>query len=364
MDLPDLDSDDLDDPELADRLLEMGYRIEDVNLEQYTNGSDETDDDVIEAQVTFDEMLAVLGDPQHVLTVPYLRAFSDLTGDQLAQLQAHWPTVPPARRVAILEHLLDNATGDWSIDGHSLAQFALNDSLGAVRSLALEILAEECPLNLIPLILDRLVHDGEVRVRAAAAHALGQFMSMQEMEVLSEQEGQPVQDALMQATRHDASLEVQRRALESLGYIDHPGVQALIQRACEHSDSAMQASALQAIAHSLNPKRWRAYVTEQLSSGDPAVVFQAIYAAGELQLKQAESELLTLLLSNDVELRDAAVWALGEIAGPRAEQALMAMQQTYPDDDNLQELIDDALANIQLENSLDIDDSLHWSNPI
>ncbi len=189
-------------------------------------------------------------------------------------------------------------------------------------------------------------------------------MYLQELGKLPEGHTQPVENALIQAVDSDDDLNVQRRAVESLGFIDRENVQTIIRRAYRHNTPEIRTGALQAMARSLNADLWHDYVVDELDSDTPAIAFQAIYAAGELQLQDALPTLLTLLLSEDIELRDAAVWALGEIGGSRTMHALQALQNAQPDNNELQELIGDALANIQLEGLLDIDDTLHWSNPI
>lgn len=345
---------DLDDLELSEFDLDDGFEIEDLS---------ELDHLTYEAgSMPFDEVIEALRSPDVLLSETWMQALSDLGPGELERLRNEWPSIGDARRVAIMQALDEFNSSNWAVDGRGAAEIGLDDPLSAVRSAALQVLVEDCPTSLVPRLLALLGSDDDENVRASAAATLGQFTYLTALEELPETIAHEVEQALLTANQDDASEEVVRSSLEALGYLDQPDVQARITRAYEDGDPALRASAVKAMARSLNRTRWSDTVVDELQSDDAAVCFQAIVAAGELQIEEAQEMLLEHLLDSDIELRDAAVWALGEIGGPRASQALEALQSTYPDDDNLLELIDDALANIQLESTLDIDDDLLWSS--
>lgn len=331
--------------------LPPGYHIESEDAPFF----DDEEIELLEIEsADWQETLAALPDPAYLLTPAYLRALSDLHTEQIEQLRNLWPTIAPDRRVAIVEHIFELSTIDWAVDGLTVATIALADDLGTVRATALDILAEDCPPRLAHQIITLFQTDPDPRVRASAASVLGQFIYHALMDELPEAQAAPVETALLTALRAEPPIPIRRRIIEAIGYIDRPDVQAHIQTAYDHGDPDLRASAMRAMGNSLNADRWQATVLAELNTATttPSVGFQAIYAAGELQLTAALDPLLLLLTTNDTELRDGAIWALSEIGGRRARRGLTALAEARPDDAELQALIDEALANMELSSQI------------
>lgn len=368
---PDFDDED-DDVRIARQLLAGADLSELDELDPYglppgyhIESEDEpfSDDEEIELleieSADWQETLVALPNPAYLLTPAYLRALSDLNIAQVEQLRDLWPTIAPDRRVAIVEHIFELSAVDWAVDGLTVAMIALSDDLGTVRATALDILAEDCPPRLASRVITLFQTDSDPRVRASAASVLGQFIYQAQMDELPEAQAAPVETALLTALRADPPIAIRRRIVEAVGYIDRPDVQAHIQTAYDHGDLDLRASAMRAMGNSLNPARWEASVLTELDNATdtPAVGFQAIYAAGELQLTAALDLLLPLLAADDTELRDGAIWALSEIGGNRARRGLETLAQARPDDEEIQARVDEALANMELSNSINYRDN-------
>jgi HEAT repeat protein len=185
-------------------------------------------------------------------------------------------------------------------------------------------------------------------VRAAAAEALGQFVLNGELGELEESIANEAEESLITILVSGSEpLDVQRRALESLAYSSRDEVAKQIRRAHSSNIIEMQASAIFAMGRTAD-NIWDEDVLEALGEDSEApLLYEAAKAAGELLLLSSVDRLIDLMLIDDREIRDAAIWSLGEIGGRTAQNALMNLVQTTEDED-LIEALEDAFANAQL----------------
>ena len=137
------------------------------------------------------------------------------------------------------------------------------------------------------------------------------------------------------------SIGVRRRAVESVAYACTPDVLAALEVAYYDEDERMRLSALVGMGRSCDP-RWESILLDELGSSLPAMRYEAALASGELSLHSAVSSLEDLLDDADNQVRDASIWALGQIGGARAREALLT---AFDDaDDDTRSAIEDALA--------------------
>jgi HEAT repeat protein len=186
-----------------------------------------------------------------------------------------------------------------------------------------------------------LLADPETEVRAAAAAALGRFVYLGEVEEISAQLLQEVEDRLLVAERGDGDEVVRRRSLESLGYSSRPEVPPLIEAAYRSGDERLMQSGLKAMARSANPA-WAASVLENLHQPAPGLRAEAARAAGELELRESADELIELTEDAIDEVRQAAIWSLAQIGGESASRALARLLEAVEDEDEAA-LLEDAL---------------------
>jgi hypothetical protein len=106
--------------------------------------------------------------------------------------------------------------------------------------------------------------------------------------------------------------------------------------------------------------RWQNIILTELQSDSTAMRYEAALAAGEMMLRPAVPVLAQLLEDADPEVREATVWALGQIGGQRAKDLLL---NAYDDaDEYMAGAIEDALAEqALLEGELDF--TLYAVNP-
>ncbi len=96
-----------------------------------------------------------------------------------------------------------------------------------------------------------------------------------------------------------------------------------------------------------------------LQSDDPEMRYEAARAAGELMIEDAIKHLRKLVLDDDREVKEVAIWSLGEIGGSEATRILqrLANDAENSDDEELIEAIEDALGSATMGNSLVLHDA-------
>lgn len=299
-------------------------------------------------QYSLDDALQAL---QHYTgrTVPsaIVYGLSGITRDEAADFSRVWGLIEAAHRRHIMRVLADTAEADFELDYTSVAQIALRDEDANVREAAIDALFASEDLETMDLLIACALHDPSIDVRAAALSALGPFILAGEFEEIDARAAARAQIAVLRCWENEhEDIDVRRRALEALAHSSREEVYPAIMEAFRHEDRRMRISALFAMGKSCD-ERWADIVLAELESSDPEIRYEAARAAGELELQDAVPTLKTLAFGDDVEIRDVAVWSLGEIGGREAKRALelLARDAEARNDEDLLEAVDDALAN-------------------
>jgi len=302
--------------------------------------------------VTMKELIEALLDVDQPLKPRYLYRFSDLEGLDLEELAKYWPQVPVWRRRAIMEDIETLGEADTLLSFEAFCRIGIGDSDATVRELAIRSLSEFDVIDMIPVFLDMMVNDGAVNVRAAAATALGKYVYMGEVDQIRPATLHEIEEQLLEVVRGNDSIDVRRRALESLGYSSRAEVPGLIEGAYKSGNRDWLVSALFAMGRSANPK-WAPWLTRMLDSDAAEVRAEAARAIGELELKKARPKLLRLLKDEDADVRMASVWSLSQIGGEGVQAALEALYEMSEDDDEA-EFIASALENLAFTDEMDL----------
>jgi hypothetical protein len=275
--------------------------------------------------VPFNIIIEALLDESKPFSPKYLHRLSDLEPADISSFSNAWPKVSTKRRQALLEDLEELHIADDLLCFEDVGRLSLKDSDPGVRKLAISILREYELVDLLPTFIHMADHDPDAEVRAAAAAALATYVYMGEVEDISPQKLERVEECLLKlATGSDTHL-VRRRAFAS-------------------SDTNWLITALFAMGRSAN-SRWKPQVMQMLSHQRPAVRAEAAGAAGELEIKTAVPKLLDLLEDVDIDVRMASIWALSQIGGPGVRPALEALLENTDDDEEARQL-DNALENL------------------
>jgi HEAT repeat protein len=270
---------------------------------------------------TFNEKLqaAGRGNPPAVSALTFL---DDLNSEDRATLREGWPTLPLERRRYIIKQLADIAETNIDMNFRHVFLVGLQDEDADVRVAAIEGLFEDESRLLLGRLLDILRRDPEDSVREAAASALGRFTYIAHCGDKLGEQGDKLRQTLLDSANDDTEeASVRRRAVESLGYFQgDPRVEKLIADAYE-SGGQQAESAVFAMGRSMDP-RWEQVVLDELESSRAAMRYEAARAAGEMTLADALPFLSRMIRDRDSEVKLMAIWALGQIGGKPATEAL------------------------------------------
>jgi HEAT repeat protein len=293
-----------------------------------------------------DQILRDLADPQKSIPFSRLYAFSDLARKQLAEFRETWDTLPTDSRQRIIRALAELAESSFEVNYDAIYRHCLTDADAEVRAIAIQGLWENEQVSLIGSFLNMLRTDPSPQVRAAAASALGRFVLAGELDKIEEViQNRIVTELMTTIYLVDESLEVRRRAIESIAYAPSPEIEEVLEQAYANEDALMRLSAVVGMGRSCET-RWASIILPELENESPAMRYEAAWASGELGLREAVPHLGRLIDDPDRQVSHASIWALGQIGGDQAKQVLRRAFQKA--DEDTQVALEDALAEAAL----------------
>lgn len=278
-----------------------------------------------------------------------LLGFSDLSTIELTMLESRWPRIAPALRASVVREAFDIGQEDFKLQFTRLFLFATNDDDPQVRQHAVAALGFEEDPQAAERLLDMLRDDLSDDVRGEAAKSLGPYVMLAEWEELSTSLAERLSHQLFEvAGDEDESWHVRRRAAESAAaFGPNDRVNQLVQRMYDEDEIGLRASALYAAGRG-NQRTWLPVAIEEFSNDDAEIRFEAARSAGMFGDVDALPGLSELARKDhDVDVRHAAIAAIGEIGGACANRILMRLAESAPESD--QEVIDDAMIEASLE---------------
>jgi len=276
---------------------------------------------------TVQELMQHLVGHTEAITGDDLFVLSDLSRQDAAFVRQDWPLITKEQRQSLVRSLVGFAAEniDWHL-GRFL-RIALEDKDETVRQHAIEGLWEETEADLLGPLIQLLYHDKSEQVRAAAAGALGAFVLAGELDELDASLAMRAEEALLAILHNDEEpIAIQARALESIAYSGETGIRQLIEDSYYSPDEELRVSSLVAMGRSADT-RWRGLARAELQNPSTRMREEAARACGELEAKKAEADLLELLDDDDQNVRLAAIFALGQIGGNKARDALRVLTQ-------------------------------------
>lgn len=273
------------------------------------------------------DVLQQLADEGRAVPGAGLKTLSNLSREDTASLAAAWPALSETRRRETVARLADLAEDNIELNFDTIFAFCLADRDPVVRRRAVQALWETEDRRLIAPLVDRLTEDDDELVRVAAAQALGRYVLLGAEDRLQPADQQRVEQALLDViAERSTSIDVRRRAIESLSVSPHSKVPGIIEEAYHSSDLVMRTSAVHAMGRTCDP-RWLPVVLEELKSEHPEMRYEAAAACGEMEAEEAVPDLLPLIEDEDTEVQTSAILALGQIGGPVARQVLQRLLQ-------------------------------------
>jgi len=269
---------------------------------------------------------------------------------------AAFDAYPLHQQRRLVRALVQLAEESFEVNFDAIFRQCLGNLDGEIRAAAIDGLWENQDISLTGPLVSMLRSDPSALVRAAAATALGRFVLAGELEQLDP----PIQarltaELLTAIHLKGESLEVRRRALESVAYTCAPEVLEALETAYYHEDEQMRLSAIVGMGRSCD-RRWTTIILDELESDWAAMRYEAALASGSLTLREAVPILTRLLDDADPQVRDAVIWSLGQVGGAQAKQALLVALEDA--DEDTAAALEEALAEQALSNG-DIDFALY-----
>jgi HEAT repeat protein len=300
---------------------------------------------------------------------------ADLEPEDFALFKEAWQTLPPTKRHWLLSILTDITESDYMMAFDDVARFALKDEAASVRAQAIELLWHDMSESFFETMM-QMAADENPLVRAAAVATLGRFIQAGELEEFNHELSRKAETLVADYYRdYKQDLEVRRRALEAISHCSHEAVSDMIREAYYSDDELMQISAVFAMGCTFD-EQWKDIVQAELDSEIPELRFEAVRAAGQLEMAEAVPELTEAAFDEDYEIQLMAIWSLGEIGTQEAQRVLNNVVEIAieKDDDELITAAEEALENAMLMKNaifpmfnlggdLDLDEYDDFDNP-
>jgi len=256
-----------------------------------------------------------------------------------------WDELNTERRMQIMRRLSELAEDNLELNFDTVFRYCLTDPDEDIRSLAIEGLWESEDNSLIDPLVTLLEEDESEKVQAAAAKALGKYAILAELGKLRNENKEKVQEGLLGAIDdRNKSPEVVRRVLESAAPLSMPDVQEAINDAYYSNDPGLMISAIYSMGKSCNSS-WMPVLIKEMENDDPEIRYEVAGACGELEDERAVPALIKLANEDDdIDVRMAAIQALGKIGSLSARECLKLCLESH--NDAVKEAAEEALQNI------------------
>jgi len=307
-------------------------------------------------ELDFEEVITALLDSDTTLNPRFLYRLTDLVDDELFQFKKIWPEITEWRRQALLEDLEVLFEADTLLSFESICRRAMDDTNPKIRFQALHSLLGYDVHDLIPEFIKILLEDEFEELRAIAAENLGKYIYLGEVDSLSKRTLGAIERVLLSVARGGDSALVRRKAVEALGYSSHKDVPGLIQKALNAEEPTWTSSALYAMGRSMD-ERWEPIVLKMLVHPIPEIRFEAIRAAGKLEIAKARPYLLKYLEDYDQDVQMAVVWSLSRIGGSGLKSLFENLLKDAEIETHIQ-IIEEALDYVIFNQSIDFTDGL------
>lgn len=295
------------------------------------------------------QTLAHLGDTSRQLQRKELRQLNDIGAEGQREFWTAWQRIEASRRREIAVALAELAEDNPEFDFRDVFKMILSDAEPDVRVAAVDGLWEDERLSTMRDLIPILNDDDSTEVRAATALALGRFAYRASCDELPQRAAVDLRAVLVAvAANLDLPDELRRRVVESAGYFEGDDVTGIIAQAYASGRRPLKESALVAMGHSLDA-RWLPVFEAELQSNEAPLRYEAARAGGELGPAATSllPRLLPLVDDNDLEVAQAAIWALGQIGGEAAQRTLKRLASSR--NAVLKQAAEDALSESQLD---------------
>ena len=314
---------------------------------------------------SIEEVISLLqqaeGENERVPAAVYY-GLSDIDDESMQVFEPVWQALSTDYKRKIVTELAEASEVNFDLNFDSLGYIALDDLDPGVRHSGIDLFWINESLSLLSRLIDLAENDESTEVRAAAISDIGRFILLGEYGDIPEQQAVRAQEVAMGLLNDAAEdVDVRRRALEAISNSSLDFVAEAIQEAYDSDEHLMRVSAVFAMGRSYD-QQWTETILREIRSDDPEIRYEAARAAGELEIEEAVTILGQIAVVDEREIKQVAIWSLGEIGGSQAMRLLTALAEDAEEaaDEDLKEAIEDAIGyagmvgsdiNVDFENS-------------
>jgi HEAT repeat protein len=320
---------------------------------------------MISKRLNFNQIVDSLLDDDAEFPVSYIMSLSDILPGDLASLKKSWTLISPARKALLMENVEVFHETRITSNFEEVATLALDDINSAARISGLRLFWDYENSQMIMKFINMLESDQDIGVRTQAAITLGKYMFLAETEAIDTKYKGIIEEVLLKVLRSNENELVRQKALEAIGYSSHSEVNEFIHIAYNSGNYNWISSALQAIGRSAD-ENYASLVLPMLAHPDNRIQKEAIFAAGELEIKSVKNMLLKMVLEleQDEILWVEAVSALSKIGGDGVNEVFERLLESASTDEEEDFLID-AIENLNLTNDMSLGfDLMGFREPI
>lgn len=295
---------------------------------------------------TIEEVITLLQDNENEpIPAGVYYGLSDLDDAAFQIFEPVWHKLSAEYKRKLVSELAEASEVNFDINFGTLGYLGLGDEDANVRSAAIDMLWADESTYLLSRLLDLAENDDSPDVRASATSELGRFILLGEYGDIPEANAVQAQDVAI-GLLNDSSedIQVRRRALEAISNSSLDFVPEAIEEAYQSDEHLMRVSSIFAMGRSYD-SRWNDIVLREMHNDDPEIRYEAARAAGELEIGEAVTLLGKLAVADEREIKQVAIWSLGEIGGNHAMRLLTALAEDAEEaeDEDLIEAIEDAI---------------------
>lgn len=296
---------------------------------------------------TLDDALEALRSDVGYNSAAVSYGLSDMSLHDMQRFQTHWNTLNADTKYQLIQHLIEVSETNFELNYRTLGLMAIDDTSDIVRAHAVELLWEDETEELLERLISMAQWDSSNQVRAMTVNALGRFILLGEYGKIKPGLATQAQEVAIHIWNNpDEDVIVRCRALEAISNSSRDFVNESIDEAYHSTNHQIVVSSIYAMGRSCDPA-WAPIVLKELSNENPDIRYEAAKASGELEMQAAIPALRQIALSDERDIQEVAIWALGEIGGDEAVKALNFLDEHLPED-SWATSIDEAVANANL----------------
>ena len=293
--------------------------------------------------VSVEQVLEQLVNEHIEFNTTLVYGLSDLSQDAIQRIRPAWVLLGGDTKLTIVRHLIDVAEANIELHYDAFGWLVLEEREPDIIEAAIDLLWENESLELMDRLIDLTSETNIDHLRLSAIRHLERFVVLGEYgEIHSEAYAKLLQRLQSLWYSGDQDARIRGACIESLGNASFEALPKLIEEAYSSDSEELRRSAVYAMGRTCDDS-WEDLLLDELSSRDAQMRYEAARACGHIESKEALSLLYRMVIDDEREIQEIAIWSMGEIGGRYAQNHLEELAERFEDDEELSLLIEDAI---------------------